>query len=291
MNARADLLIDCRCELGEGAIWHPGRQQLFWFDILGQRLHAADAEGKNLRTWTFDEPVAAAGVIDDNTLGIVSASGLERIDLATDKRTRIIAIEADNPDTRSNDSRVHPSGTFWIGTMARGDQGAIGSVYLYRQNALEQIMSGIKVPNATCFSPDGKTAYFTDTPTRKIMRCTLDPATGHPVGPWELFVDTSEDRGAPDGAVVDSQGYVWNARWGGGCVIRYAPDGTRDRIIEVAATNVTCPAFGGSALTTLYLTTAREGLGADELGEQPHAGGLFAIEVGIPGQCEATLAV
>lgn len=291
MNQRAELLIDSRCTLGEGPIWHPGRQQLLWFDIQEHRLHSADAKGSRARSWVFSEPVAAAAVVDDRTVVVVSASGLEKLDLETDAREHIVDIEADKPETRSNDSRLHPSGTFWIGTMARDGQGALGSVYLFRAGALEQIMSGIKIPNATCFSPDGKTAYFADTPTRRIMRCATDPANGHPVGPWELFIDTSDDRGLPDGAVVDAEGYLWSARWGGGCVIRYAPDGSTDRIIDVPATKVTCPAFGGPGLTTLYVTTAREDLDAAQLEDQPHAGGIFAIDVGVRGQQEARLAL
>ncbi len=102
----------------------------------------------------------------------------------------------------------------------------------------------------TCFSPDGALAYFADTPERKIERVALDPETGKPAGDWEVFVDLGGQPGFPDGAVCDSEGFVWSAEYGGGRVVRYAPDGRVDRVVTVPAPNVTCPCFGGDDLKT-----------------------------------------
>jgi len=89
--------------------------------------------------------------------------------------------------------------------------------------------------------------------------------------------------GGPDGAVVDSAGYLWNAQWGGGKVVRYAPDGSIDRVITVPVSQPSCPAFGGKDLKTLYITSAREGLSAEQLAKEPLAGGVFSIDVDVPG--------
>jgi sugar lactone lactonase YvrE len=200
---------------------------------------------------------------------------------------RINEIEADNPLTRTNDSRVHPSGAFWIGTMTKSEEEApIGAVYHYRAGALTTLKSGIKIPNATCFSPDGRIAYWTDTPTKKIMQCATDPQTGLPVGEWTLFADIEGHRGYPDGAVVDAEGYLWNARWGGSCVVRHAPDGSIDRVVEVPVSQVTCPAFGGPDLKTMFITTAAKNLSAEQLAAEKHAGSLFAIDLDVAGQPE-----
>jgi sugar lactone lactonase YvrE len=121
------------------------------------------------------------------------------------------------------------------------------------------------------------------------MQVATDPATGLPVGEWTLFADVSDGRGYPDGAVVDSQGYLWNAKWGGSCVVRHAPDGSIDRIVEVPVSQVTCPAFGGPDLKTLFITTANKNLSAEQLAAEKVAGGLFAIEVDVAGLPEATI--
>lgn len=290
MSQTARLLIDSQCALGEGPIWHAGRQQLFFFDINEQTLFAVTAAGEIVDSWLFNETVAAAAIVDDHTLVLATDTGLKQFDLTTGGMNRINEIEADNPQTRTNDSRVHPSGAFWIGTMTRSEQEApIGSVYHYRAGTLTTLKSGISIPNATCFSPDGTIAYWTDTPTRKIMQCATDPATGLPIGAWTLFADVSDGRGYPDGAVVDSQGYLWNAKWGGSCVVRHAPDGSIDRIVEVPVSQVTCPAFGGADLKTLFITTAAKNLTAEQLAVEKVAGGLFAIDVDVAGQAETPI--
>lgn len=290
MTETARLLLDSQCALGEGPIWHPARQQLFFFDINEQTLFAVSAQGEVVDSWLFNETVSAAGIVDEHTLALVTDTGLKEFDLATGGMNRINEIERDNPQTRGNDSRVHPSGAFWIGTMDRGaDETAIGSLYHYRAGVLTTLKTGIKVTNATCFSPDGRIAYWTDTPTKKIMQVATDPATGMPVGEWTVFADVSEGRGYPDGAVVDSQGYLWNAKWGGSCVVRHAPDGSIDRIIEVPVSQVSCPAFGGPDLKTLFITTAAKTLSPEKLAEEKVAGGLFAIEVDVAGLPEASV--
>lgn len=289
MNRTAKLLIDGKCALGEGPLWHPTRNQLFYLDINNKTLFAVEADGQPVQTWKFDDYAAATAVIDADTLAVFTETGLKRLDLHTGKLSLIVAVEADDPLTRSNDSRVDRAGGFWMGTMRKAEDAAVGSVYHYRAGTLDTIISGVKIPNAICFSPDGSIAYFTDTETLKILQCPTDPATGMPVGQWTLFADVTGHRGYPDGAVTDSQGYLWNARWGGSCVVRHAPDGSVDQIIEVPVSQVSCPAFGGPDLKTLYLTTAAKNLSPEQLAAEKHAGGVFAIDVDVPGLPETPL--
>lgn len=289
MSQTAKLLIDSKCSLGEGPIWHPGRQELFFFDINEETLFAVTATGEITNQWLFNEIVAAAAIVDDNTLVLATETGLKGFDIATGGIASIVGIEASNGLTRTNDSRVHPSGAFWIGTMGKAEDAPSGAVYHYRDGTLSTLKTAISIPNATCFSPDGTIAYWTDTPTRQIMQCATDPATGMPIGEWTLFADVSNHRGYPDGAVVDCQGYLWNARWGGSCVVRHAPDGSIDRIIEVPVSQVTCPAFGGPDLKTLFITTASKNLSAEQLAAEKTAGGLFALDVDVAGQAETPI--
>ncbi|HEY8595720.1 MAG TPA: SMP-30/gluconolactonase/LRE family protein [Devosiaceae bacterium] len=283
---RAELLIDCKCQLGEGPLWHTGRQELFWFDILGKRLYSATADGHMQGEWAFDRHASAAAIVSDTELAIAQAGKVIRLDLASDARTDLAPLEADMPGNRSNDGRVHPSGAFWIGTMSLTDTPGMGSVYAMRAGRMERVVRDISISNSICFSPDGRTAYFADTPTGLIVKCAIDPDTGLPVSSWELFADTRNEPGKPDGSVVDSEGCLWSARWGGFSVIRYTPQGSIDRVIEVPSRNVTCPSFGGADLRTLFLTTARSGLNTEQLNSDPHAGGIYVMEPGVAGQAE-----
>ena len=251
------------CVLGEGPMWHPERQQLFWFDILGRKL--LSRTGNQLMEWQFDEYVSAAGWVDQDTLLMASASGLSKFDIATGALDLVAALEADNPVTRSNDGRADPQGGFWIGTMGVNAEDGAGGIYRYYRGELRKLFSNITISNAICFSPSGDIAYFCDTPTRQIMAQTLD-AQGWPLGDPTVFVDLNDAGVNPDGAVVDSEGNLWNAQWGAHRVACYGADGVLMQTVAFAAEQISCPAFGGADLKTLYATSAAEGLDGDAEG-------------------------
>lgn len=286
---RAELFIDSRCELGEGPIWNHFNDRLYWFDILNNTLLSADTTGRFIDRVVFDDRATAAALVDESHMAVAVAGSLLELDLASGTKRFLASLEADKVGNRPNDSRVNRAGGFWIGTMSRrGDnEPEVGSVYQYRSGRMELLFDRVTIPNSICFSPDGGTAYFTDTPTRRILKRPIDRDTGLPAGDWSLFAEV--DRGYPDGSVVDSEGYLWNARWEGNCVVRHAPDGSVDRIIDVPTSRVTCPAFGGPGLKTLYITTAREHMTPEELAADVHAGSVFAVDVDVAGLPEPQL--
>ncbi len=265
--------------MGEGPRWHPERRAWFWFDIIGCRLHGRT--GDDALEWAFDEHASAAGWIDRDTLLIATESGLRRFDVETGEHEPLAALEADNPATRSNDGRADPMGGFWIGTMGKAAEKRAGAIYRYYRGHVERLVPEVTIPNAICFAPDGRRAYFADTARRRIMLQPLD-AEGWPDGAAEVFVDLREEGLNPDGAVVDAEGGLWNAQWGAGRVARYTPDGRFDRAIEVGGVHASCPAFGGAALDEMIVTTAREGI-AEPAAED---GLTYRVTPGVTGQAE-----
>lgn len=288
MNDVAEVYIDCKNQLGEGPLWHHGRGELLWFDIPAGEMHR-EKDGEVVATYAFDEPASACGIVDNVRVAVATASGLTMLDLETGSFERLFDIEADNAKTRSNDCRVNHAGGMWFGTMGRNAEDAAGRIYQYRKGKLDRVVPTVTISNSICFSPDGRTGYFADSPQRKIMKQAMNPDTGLPVGMPQVFFDLGDVKQVPDGAIVDSEGYVWSARWDGYCVVRHAPDGSIDRVIDVPTAHVTCPAFGGPDLKTLFITTARQGLNGEELAAQTHAGSVFAIKVDVPGVPEPTL--
>ena len=279
MTVTASVYDTRVCELGEGLLWHPEREQLFWFDIIGCRL--LSRVGDQAPEWAFDEHHSAAGWIDRDTLMLASETGLWRFDLGTGTRTLICPLEADDPVTRSNDGRADLQGGFWIGTMGKRAEKGRGAIYRYYQGEVRQLYPGISIPNSICFAPDGRSAYFADTLDGKIYRQPLDE-DGWPKGEPEVFVNPRSGGFNPDGSVVDADGALWNAQWGAGRVARYLPDGTLDRIVKVGGMHASCPAFGGPDLQTLFVTTACEGI------DQPdeHQGLVYSVDLGITGRSE-----
>lgn len=270
-----EILSATHCHLGEGPLWHPGRNQLYWFDILGMRLLTVE-DGQE-RHWQFDEHVSAAGWLDETALLLASETGLYRFDLATGTRELVVALEADDPATRSNDGRADPWGGFWIGTMAKDKTRGAGAIYRLYRGELRQLHPAITIPNAICFAPDRSVAYFADTPTKQVMRQALDPETGWPGGDPELYLDLRADGLNPDGAVTDAEGCLWSAQWGASRVARYSPAGAFLEAVELPTLQVSCPAFGGPDFRTLYATTASE----DH--DDAHSGQTFAVRVDATG--------
>ena len=261
------------CRLGEGPLWHPQRNELFWFDILGKRLHTKG------RHWQFEDYVSASGWTSDTTLLIATANALRHFDITTGEHRVVTPLEADNSVTRSNDGRADPQGGFWIGTMGIDGETGAGAIYRYYKGELRQLFAQVTISNAICFSPDGQTAFFTDTPTQQIMRVALD-TEGWPTGEPALHIDLRGTGFRPDGAVVDASGNLWNAQWGAGRVAGYDPNGTFIESFAFAARQTSCPAFGGDNLRTMFCTSAAVGLTGPEQGK------TFAASTRYTGQAE-----
>ncbi len=281
MTGPMNILDHTACELGEGAFWHPGRQEFFWFDIIGRRLYAHD--GNRVTARDLPRLFSAMGWIGGDEVLLSGEEGLCRYDLANGALTPLAAIEADRADTRSNDGRADPWGGFWASAMGRKAEAGAGSIYRYYRGELRRLHGGLTIPNAICFDGARDLAYFADTASKRIFRQPLDAATGWPSGAAELFLDLTDAGLNPDGAVTDAEGNLWNATWGAGLVICYSPEGKRLRSVAVPARQSSCPAFGGPGLTTLYVTSAYENMDEKARAEDAHAGKTFHLDIGIPG--------
>lgn len=264
-----------RCALGEGPLWHPIRQQLFWFDIIGKRMLSQSQE------WQFDEHVSAAGWVNATTLLIASETQLFTFDVETEEQTFVTALETGDTVTRSNDGRADPWGGFWIGTMGKSAEPGAGAIYRYFKGELRRIRPNITISNAICFAPDRSTAFFCDTPSQQIMKLELD-ADGWPDSNPQVHIDLTGTDFNPDGAVVDSKGHLWNAQWGSHRVARYDEAGQFVDAIEFSASQISCPAFGGPHGKTLFVTSAADGMPANDTS----AGLTFAVETDHRGQQE-----
>ncbi|MGP1357611.1 SMP-30/gluconolactonase/LRE family protein [Roseicyclus sp.] len=274
---------DRACILGEGPLWHPERGQLFWFDIMGKRLMTREDGAP--REWRFDRHVSASGWIDRDTLLIASERDIFRFDLRDGTEERLAPLEAGNAATRSNDGRADPFGGFWIGTMGKNAEKGAGALYRYYRGEVVTLRDGITIPNATCFAPDGRTAYFADTDEHIVWRIPLD-GEGWPEGEWQVWLDHRESGINPDGAVVDADGRFWCAEWGGSRVACYSPEGDLIEEIALDVPQPTCPAFGGPDLSTLHVTSARQGLPSDAMDEAPRSGMTLAVATRARGQAE-----
>ncbi len=271
-------LSHVKSTLGEGAFWHPERQSFFWFDILGKKLF--EWTESHVNEWVFNECASAAGWVDKDTLLIASQTALLTFNTETGAKKEIVPLEAENLKTRSNDGRADPQGGFWIGTMGFKLEFAAGAIYRYYKGELRKLYTDITIPNAICFSPDGKTAYFTDTAQGIVKRVSLD-SEGWPTAEPEDWLDLAADGLNPDGAVIDADGNFWNAQWGAARVAVYDPSGALIETHDFPASQISCPCLGGTDFGTLFATSAAEGLP-----DEKSAGMLFSKQVNAKGKAE-----
>jgi len=267
---------------GEAVTWSVAENRLYWVDINRFLLHRLDLASGAVTSHFFDEPVVALSLTTDpGRLLVAQGSGLLLLTVTTDKREHLSARLPDWPEVRMNDGRTDPLGRFWVGTMGNnvGPNGETldivegrGRLYRYTHGGkLQEFESGIGISNTLCWAPDGRTFYFGDTLKNEIRAYPFDPDTGDIGAPRRHFADF--DRGLPDGSAIDAEGYLWNCRFGGGCIVRVAPDGSIDRVVEMPVRNITTCCFGGPDLATLYVTTAS----AMKDPSDRLAGSLFAL--------------
>jgi len=278
-------LSDERCHLGEGPAYDAASDTAWWFDILEGRLFEAHLASGRIKVHALGRMASALARIDAKRQLIVAEDGLYVRHIGDGRMELFAALEADKPATRSNDARVHPSGTLWLGTMGRKCEPRAGAIYALRRGRLTRLYPGITIPNAICFSPNGEIGYFADTATNRLFRVPLDPTTGLPAGDPAPFIQ-HQGIGGIDGAVVDADGLIWNASWGGGCVDVYDAGGRRLRSIRVPARQSSCPAFVGRDFSRLLVTSAWEGMDEAARAADPGHGHTFVLEVAARGRGE-----
>jgi sugar lactone lactonase YvrE len=283
------ILSKQHCHLGEGCTFDPATGTAWWLDILERTLFQADLESGGITSHALPVMASVLAVIDDRRQLLAADDGLYVRDVGDGRLTPHTPLEADNAATRSNDGRVHPCGALWIGTMGRQAEEGAGAIYRFHRGELTRLYPGITIPNAICFSPDGATAYFADSREDILHRVAIDPANAMPIGNPETLYDHRSGAGSLDGAVVDAEGLIWNARWGGGCVDVYTPQGERVRSIRVPAKQPSCPVFVGRALDRLLVTSAWEGMDEKARAADPHHGRTFILDVGAVGRPEPRL--
>ncbi|WP_417668484.1 SMP-30/gluconolactonase/LRE family protein [Roseibium sp.] len=276
------------CELGEGPHFDRETDTAWWFDIVGQNLIEHRFPENLSLVHELPRMASVIARVDAGHQLLAMENGLY-LRTKSDGQLRLLApLEAENAATRSNDGRVHPSGNLWIGTMGKNAEAGAGSIYWFDGHEIRRLYARISIPNSICFSPDGASGYFADTGVNTIWRVALDPATGLPTSEPEVAL-TEKDLplgGHFDGSVIDTDGVLWNAAYGGGSVSGFAPDGSLVQTFEVPATQTTCPCFVGAELDKLLVTSAWQGYSTTERAADPGAGFTYVIDGKFKGQAD-----
>jgi sugar lactone lactonase YvrE len=280
------VLVESGNVVGESPLWSADEGAVYWVDVNGFLIQRFVLASEELKVWRFQEPVASLSMTTDPEWMIVAfGSGVALWSPQTGERRPFANPEPSWPKVRLNDGAAGPNGDFWVGSMANnvglegedtGIHGTLGRLSkVSPQGEVTVHDEGFIVTNTVVWSPDHRTFYCGCSEKNVIYAYDFDGETGT-IGNKRPFLE-GFDRGVPDGSAIDALGYLYNCRWGGGCIVRIAPDGDVAQVIEMPVANVTHAAFGGDDHRTMFVTTA--GIGRTEA----HAGDLFTLAADVPG--------
>ena len=279
----AESILPAQAALGEGALWNPETQQLYWVDIEGRALHVFDPNTGEDRHYPTGERISTVVPMRNGNALVALQTGIHEIDLTSGQLTCRVDPVTDE-HLRFNDGKCDPAGRFWVGTFDLQRRDHAGTLYRHDPDGRTHVMRRrITNSNGLAWSLDKTTMYYIDTPTLVVQAFDYDDATGSLANP-RVVIRIPEGSGGPDGMTLDAEGKLWVALWGGGAVHRYDPaTGALLQVVLVAAPFTSSCAFGGPGLETLFITTARSGLTPQQLQEYPLSGNVFAVKPGVAG--------
>lgn len=278
---KVENIADYKCETGEGPLWHPMEKRLYWTDIPNGRMFRYDPSTGEHEQFYDGKVVGGFTLQSDGSLLLFMEKGSVRRWSDGEMETVLDEIPEER-DSRFNDVIADPEGRVFCGAMPTEKR--LGNLYrLDTDGTYEKVFESINVPNGMGFNLNNDKFYFTESNDRKIHLFNYDRNTGE-ISNRRLFLEGPKGEGNPDGMTVDSDGHIWSARWDGGCLVRYDPDGNEEMRIDFPARKVSSVTFGGNDYKDIYVTTA----GGDNKPEEGEgAGALFRTRVeGIKGRKE-----
>ncbi|WP_037458282.1 SMP-30/gluconolactonase/LRE family protein [Skermanella stibiiresistens] len=277
-------VLDARATIGECPVWSAEEQALYWVDILAPTLNRLDPVTGATRTWEMPASIGSFGLREAGGAVVALRTGFHLFDFDSGALTLLANPEPDQPGNRLNDGKVSPDGSFWAGTMdEEGMSRPLGSLYrLAPDGSCARMVEGLIVSNGLAWSADGATLFLSDSRGKKIMAFDHDPATGA-LSNRRVIAEPTEEIGRPDGAATDREGFYWSAGVSAAVLNRWSPDGRLDRQIPMPCAAPTMPCFGGPDMRTIYVTSLRHNVLDEKLAAYPLSGGIFAVEVDVPG--------
>ena len=276
-------VLDVRASLGECPLWSIAERALYWVDINAPSLNRFDPETGLNAVMPMPASIGSFAFRARGGFVVALRNGIWLADSRGNLERKVADAPYDPTHHRFNDGRCDPFGRFVVGSMNEKRDGATAALYRIDGNyAMKRLFGDMTISNGLAFTPDGRTMYHADTPTRTVRVYDYDAGDASPSNARVLAHWDGETQ-RPDGGALDSEGNYWTAFYRGQEVRKLSPQGELIEAFRVPAMCPTMCAFGGDDLRTLYVTSARQDREPDELARLPQSGGIFAMHVDVPG--------
>jgi len=281
---QATIEYNAESTLGEGPVWDAAIQKLYWVDIKAMMVYRYDPNTKTQESWKMDQMVGCIVPVDNDAIVCALQDRLITLNTNSGKQSSLIAIEADLPENRCNDGKADAEGRFWIGSLNIPGKKSKANLYSVDKNLnVIKAVSDLGMSNGLGWSRDYKLMYLNDTVEKQVLKFDFSLTDGK-LSNRQILLDLKDADGSPDGMCVDADGNLWIAFYGGKRVDCYDPVSRQIlATVQVPAINVTCCTFGGPALDTLFITTARDGQSDEDLKNFPGSGSIFRVKPGVKG--------
>ncbi len=281
---KVDVLYAGKDMLGEGPLWLAGSNQLWWVDILENRVFGYDLASAAVKQFAFDRPVTLLVETETaDTLLVAMQGGIAYLDVHTGALQDLVPLEISKPNIRTNDGGCDAAGRLWVGTMDKTFETGAGHLYALANGEFVPKVSDTTIANGLVWSADGKTMYFIDSPLKTVKAYAFDPDDASLVLDGDV-ITIPDELGGPDGMAIDEEGMLWIAHYGGYSVGRWNPyNGELIEKIPVPAPHVTACTFGHADRKTLFITTARQEMTEQQLREYPLSGSVFQFRTHVRG--------
>lgn len=283
MTVDVELVLDAHADLGEAPAWDAETHRLIWVDITAGLVHRFDPATGRDEAVDVGQPVGAAVPRASGGTALAMRDGFSLVDPSSARLERVAEVEATAPETLMNDGKCDAAGRFWAGTKDVEGRRPLGTLFrLDADLSLTPVLTRVTISNGLGWSPDHRTMYYIDSATYGVDAFDFELESGS-VSRRRRLIELPKTWGLPDGMTVDDEGCLWIAFWTGSTIRRFTPGGRVMSFVSLPVSLVTSCAFGSEDRSDLYVTSARVGLSAVQLRDQPHAGGVFRLSPGVGG--------
>ncbi|WP_428243294.1 SMP-30/gluconolactonase/LRE family protein [Gynuella sp.] len=275
-------------QLGEGILWHPELQTLFWVDIVCSELFAMPWQRPDLVSCTL-LPFKASHVAlcdDSDYLLLATNKGIAKWHITEQRLDDIIEIPQLEKGVRCNDAAVAEDGSYWVGLMSEPPEAERGCIVRVAPSGkVETIKTDISIPNTMLWHE--RHFIFADSGLHTLFRQPIT-ADGSLSGEAEVLLTLDSHDQTPDGSTLATDNSIFNAIWQGQRIQQLSPSGKLLEEHYLPVYSPTSCTFCGPELDYLAVTSARVDVPAPVLEEFPLTGALICKKLPITGTLART---